>query len=90
MRSDAPTATGATVNDYSMGVAVPIAWGPEAYYGRSVEISYGGVTVVATVNDCGGMGGGSRALDLQPGVFKAFGASTCDDWGVREVSYRFL
>jgi hypothetical protein len=36
------------------------------------------------------MGGGARALDLQPGVFKAFGFSTCDDWGVREVQYRFL
>ena len=88
--NDAPTATGSIVDDYSMGVAVPIAWGPENYYGRSVEISYGGVTVVATVTDCGGMGDGARALDLQPGVFKAFGASTCDDWGVREVQYRFL
>ena len=37
-----------------------------------------------------GMGGGSRALDLQPGVFKAFGFSTCQAWGVRTVSYRFL
>ena len=87
---DDPTATGTTVDDWSMGVAVPLAWGPEAYYGRSVEISYGGVTVVATVTDCGGMNGGERSLDLQPGVFKAFGFSTCDDWGVREVQYRFL
>ena len=87
---DDPTAAGATVDDWSMGVAVPMVWGPEAYYGRSVEISYGGVTVVATVNDCGDMGGGSRSLDLQPGVFKAFGFSTCEDWGVREVQYRFL
>ena len=37
-----------------------------------------------------GMGGGSRALDLQPGVFKAFGFNTCQAWGVRTVSYRFL
>lgn len=88
--ADDPTATGNTVDDYSMGVAVPIAWGPEAYYGRSVEITYNGVTVVATVTDCGGMGDGARALDLQPGVFRAFGFSTCDDWGVREVQYRFL
>ena len=84
------TATGAVCDDYSMGVAVPIAWGPASYYGRMVEISYNGMTVVATVNDCGGMGGGSRHLDLQPGVFKAFGFSTCQEWGLREVQYRFL
>lgn len=84
------TATGAVCDDWSMGVAVPLAWGPQAYYGRQVEISYGGHTVVATVNDCGGMGGGERHLDLQPGVFKAFGFATCNDWGVREVQYRFL
>ncbi|MBQ9020897.1 MAG: hypothetical protein IJ113_02620 [Eggerthellaceae bacterium] len=84
------TATGAVCDDYSTGVAVPIAWGPSDYYGRMVEISYNGMTVVATVNDCGGMGGGSRHLDLQPGVFKAFGFSTCQEWGLREVSYRFL
>ena len=84
------TATGAICDDYSMGVAVPLAWGPAAYYGRQVEISYNGQSVIATVNDCGGMGGGSRHLDLQPGVFKAFGFSTCQDWGVRTVSYRFL
>lgn len=84
------TATGALCDDYSVGVAVPLAWGPAAYYGRMVEISYNGTTVVATVNDCGGMGGGARALDLQPGVFKAFGFATCQDWGVREVQYRFL
>ncbi len=84
------TATGAVCDDYSMGVAVPLAWGPAPYYGRMVEISYNGMTVVATVNDCGGMGGGSRHLDLQPGVFKAFGFSTCQEWGLREVQYRFL
>lgn len=85
------TATGAVCDDWSMGVAVPMAW-PNywRYYGRTVEISYNGKTVFATVNDCGGMGGGSRSLDLQPGVWKAFGYSSCTDWGVRTVSYRFL
>ena len=48
------------------------------------------MTVFATVNDCGYMGGGSRSLDLQPGVWKAFGFSSCTDWGLRTVSYRFL
>lgn len=85
------TATGAICNDSSMGVAVPMSWpNYRSYLGRAVEIKYGGKTVIATVNDCGNMGGGSRALDLQPGVFKAFGFSTCQAWGVRTVSYRFL
>ncbi|MEG2024439.1 MAG: hypothetical protein RRZ85_02705 [Gordonibacter sp.] len=85
------TATGEVCDDNSMGVAVPMAW-PHywQYYGRTVEISYNGMTVFATVNDCGGMGGGSRVLDLQPGVWKAFGFSSCNDWGLRTVSYRFL
>lgn len=85
------TATGAVCDDWSMGVAVPMVW-PRywQYYGRTVEISYGGMTVLATVNDCGYMGGGSRVLDLQPGVWKAFGFSSCNDWGLRTVSYRFL
>ena len=85
------TATGAVCADWSMGVAVPMAW-PRywQYYGRTVEISYGGMTVLATVNDCGYMGGGSRSLDLQPGVWKAFGFSSCNDWGLRTVSYRFM
>lgn len=85
------TATGATVSDWSMGVAVPMSMpGYRSYLGRQVEISYGGKSVIATVNDCGGMGGGSRVLDLQPGVFKALGASTCNGWGVRTVKYRFM
>lgn len=85
------TATGAVCDDYSMGVAIPMSW-PNywQYFGRTVEISYNGQTVLATVNDTGGMGGGSRSLDLQPGVWKAFGYSSCLDWGLRTVSYRFL
>ena len=85
------TATGAVCNDSSMGVAIPTAWANySSYFGRAVEIRYGGKTVVATINDCGGMGGGSRSLDLQPGVWKAFGFSSCQDWGLRTVSYRIL
>lgn len=85
------TATGAVCDDNSMGVAVPMAWpNYRSYLGRKVEIRYNGKTVIATVNDCGNMGGGSRSLDLQPGVFKKFGFSTCQAWGLRTVSYRFL
>ena len=87
---DTPTATGTMCDDYSMGVAVPMAWGPSKYYGHRVEISYEGRSVIATVVDCGGMNDGERALDLQPGVFRAFGAENCEDWGVRKVRYRFL
>lgn len=85
------TANGSTVSDYSMGVAIPMSWpNYRSYFGRTVEIVYNGRTVYATVNDCGYMGGGSRSLDLQPGVFKAFGFQTCNSWGVRTVQYRFL
>ncbi|WP_241158163.1 hypothetical protein [Adlercreutzia sp. ZJ138] len=85
------TATGAVCDDNSMGVAVPMSLpGYRSYFGRTVEISYNGMTVYAVVNDCGYMGGGSRVLDLQPGVFKAFGYGDCYAWGLRTVSYRFL
>lgn len=85
------TATGAVCNDNSMGVAIPMSMpGYRSYFGRTVEIKYNGMTVYATVNDCGNLRGGARALDLQPGVFKAFGFPTCQAWGVRTVTYRFL
>lgn len=85
------TATGAVCDDNSMGAAVPMSWPNfRSYFGRTVEISYNGQTVLATVNDCGYMGNGSRSLDLQPGVWKAFGFSSCLDWGLRTVNYRFL
>ena len=68
------TATGAICDDNSMGVAIPLSWpNRSSYYGHAIEIKYGGKTVVATINDCGGLSGGARHLDLQPGVFKAFG-----------------
>lgn len=86
-----PTANGSAVTENSMGVAIPMSWpNYKDYFGRRVEIVYGGKTVYATVNDCGGMKGGARVLDLQPGVFKAFGATSCYDWGVRTVKFRFL
>ena len=46
--------------------------------------------VLATVNDCGYMGAGARSLDLQPGVFKAFGFNTCNSWGLRQVEFQIL
>lgn len=87
------TSNGSICNDTSMGVAIPLSWGDAEWQrlkGRTIEIKYNGMTVYATVNDRGGMASGARHLDLQPGVFKAFGYSTCYEWGLRTVTYRFL
>lgn len=84
------TANGSRVTESSMGVAIPLAWGRRDLLGHKVEIRYNGKTVTATINDLGGMGGGSRHLDLQPGVWRAFGFSSCNGWGVRTVQYRIL
>ena len=84
------TANGSYVSESSMGVAIPLAWGRRDLLGHQVLISYGGKTVTAVINDLGGMGGGSRALDLQPGVFRALGANSCDGWGLRTVQYKIL
>lgn len=85
------TATGERVDDFSMGVAVPMSLpNYRQYFGHQILIKIGGTVVTAKVNDCGYMGGGSRALDLQPGVFKAFGYGSCQAWGVRQVEYRIL
>ena len=84
------TATGAKVTESSMGVAIPMAWGRRDLLGHKVMIAYGNKVVTATINDVGGMGGGSRALDLQPGVFRAFGFNSCNSWGLRTVKYKIL
>lgn len=84
------TANGSYVSESSMGVAIPLAWGRRDLLGHTVLISYGGKTVTAVINDLGGMGGGSRSLDLQPGVFRAFGFDSCNGWGLRTVQYKIL
>lgn len=83
------TATGAAVTEDSMGVAMPLNLAPK-YYGRRVQLSYGGKKVVAVVNDCGGFGSTGRIFDLQPGIWRAFGFSSCNAWGDRVVQYRWL
>lgn len=90
IQSNFVSATGEAVTESSMGVAIPMAWGRSDLYGHQILISYGGKTVTAYINDCGGMGNGSRALDLQPGVFRAFGFDNCNGWGLRTVSYKIL
>ena len=84
------TANGSYVSESSMGVAIPLSWNRRDLLGHTVLISYGGKTVTAVINDLGGMGGGSRSLDLQPGVFRAFGADSCNGWGLRTVQYKIL
>lgn len=85
------TANGSICDDNSMGVAIPLSWpNRSSYYGRTIEISYNGMTVYGVINDCGNLQNYGRVLDLQPGIFKAFGFQTCQAWGQRNVSYRIL
>lgn len=75
------TASGAIVTESSMGVAmlnVPL--------GTYVEISYGGRSVIAVVNDRGSYVHG-RVIDMQPAVARALGFLSV---GVGTVQYRFL
>lgn len=82
------TASGIELSHESITVAVPES---ESWrLGQICEICYDGKVVIATVTDTGGFAKYGRALDLAPGVYKAFGCSTVSDWGTRTVSYRFL
>jgi len=84
------TASGIPLDESVPTVAMPMSMSPARFYGSRIEISYNGMSVIATVTDCGAMGGGSRGLDLTPAVFRAFGASSANEWGLRQVRYRFL
>ncbi len=84
------TASGIPLDESVPTVAMPMSMNPSRFYGCKIEISYNGMSIIATVTDCGAMGGGSRGLDLTPAIFRAFGFSTADAWGLREVRYRFL
>jgi multidrug efflux pump subunit AcrA (membrane-fusion protein) len=84
------TASGIPLDDSVPTVAMPMSMNPARFYGSMIQIEYGGLTVVATVTDCGYLSGGARGLDITPAVFRAFGFSSADDWGLREVRYRFL
>lgn len=81
------TASGIPLNSYSLTVAVP--QDEKELLGCKVEIFYAGKTVEAKVTDTGGFGALGRDLDLAPGTWRAFGADSLSDWGVREVDYRF-
>lgn len=82
------TASGVTLTRNSVTAAVPAS---QSYLlGRTVEIVYGDTVVMATITDTGGFEQYGRGLDLAPGVWKAFGGASCENWGVRPVYYRFL
>lgn len=82
------TASGIPLNNYSLTVAVPQE--NKDLLGRSIEIFYAGKTVEAKVTDTGALTPLGRALDLSPATWRAFGASSISDWGVRGVFYRFV
>ena len=82
------TASGEALTTTSVTVAVPAS--QRYLLGRSVQIRYGGKTITARVTDTGGFASAGRVLDLAGGVWRAFGFSSPEDWGVRTVQYRFL
>lgn len=84
------TASGIPLDESVPTVALPMSMGPSRFYGQRIQIEYQGMTVVATITDCGDLDGGNRGLDITPAIFRAFGASTADEWGLRTVRYRFL
>ena len=84
------TATMEEVNENSYGVAVPMAWNTKENLGKTILIKYEGKVVEGKINDIGGMGNGTRSLDLQPGIFHEFGANDCNEWGLRLVEYKII
>lgn len=84
------TASGIPLDDSVPTVALPMSQNPYGHFGQLIEISYNGMSVVARITDVGDMGGGTRGLDLSTAVYRAFGFSTPQSWGLRTVSYRYL
>lgn len=82
------TASGIPLDETTPTVAVPME--RSDLMGSQVELDYEGTVVRATVTDVGSFGDEGRLFDLSPAVWRAFGFASVDDWGVREVSYRFL
>ena len=83
------TYTEERIHGDSMGVAIPMSW-DRSLIGKHVQIRYQDQIVNSCINDIGYLGGGSRDLDLQPGIFHQFGYDTCDEWGIRTVEYRII
>ncbi|MCL2136550.1 MAG: septal ring lytic transglycosylase RlpA family protein [Coriobacteriia bacterium] len=82
------TARGTLLTEDSMGVAVPAAWG--YLLGRTIQVEYNGQVITTVVDDTGDFARLGRVLDLQPGLWRAFGFDDENAWGVRMVRYRIL
>lgn len=82
------TASGIPLDNTTPTVAVPQS--QRSLLRSMVEIFYRGKLVEAQVTDTGGFAKYGRVLDLSPAVWRAFGAISIYDWGVRTVWYRFL
>lgn len=83
------TASGIPLDETSLTVAVPEALSA-SHLGSYVEVYYGGICVKARITDTGVFDDYGRALDFAPGVWHAFGADSVDDWGVRDVFFRYV
>lgn len=84
------TASDISWNDDVPQVGLDKSSYPWAHFGEYVEIEYDGMTVRAQIVDCGYYGAGTSGIILNPGVFNQFGASDAEEWGRRDVSYRFV
>jgi len=88
------TANGERLTWDSMTVAVPMGSVYKANKNKKMQIEYNGKVVTARVTDCGNFGAGNtytnRGLDLAPGVWRAFGATSASNWGLRTVKYRYI
>lgn len=82
------TASGIPLDHETYTVAVPQEQSELLL--QYVEILYNDIVITAQVTDTGGFAQYDRVLDLGPAVWMAFGAKTDDEWGVREVHYRFI
>ena len=89
MPNPGTTATGATVDDDSMGVAISSSVeNYRSYFGKTVEITFNGKTTYAPINDV--VSSPAVNASIQPGVMKALGFYTVQSFGKRTVSMRVL
>lgn len=87
-------ANGERLTESCMTVAVPMGAVYKKYRNKRMLINYNGKTLTVKVTDCGNFGRGNkypnRDLDLAPAVWKAFGAKSTSDWGLRTVKYKYI
>ncbi len=85
------TASDIPWNDGTPQVGLDLASYPYPHLGAYLDVQYEGVTVRAQIVDCGHYSDiDPSGIALNPAVYEQFGALSVDDWGRREVSYRFV